>query len=294
MAEQKDRKLERMIRLVRELVLRYFQDGVGRNAAELAYFLLFSLFPPVIFLSRLLGSFQMDSRELEELLRGVVPREVMEILLHYLAHVRALPASGLFFAGLLMAVWSAARAMRSLSGAVNLAYRIEEQRGGVWTFLKSMGHAAIFLAAFLLASVLILLGPHALLVLGRYFHLEVRGILLIRLLRVGLLCLLLYGFLLGIYRWIPGRRMPIRRVMPGATAAVLSWLVGSTVFSYYVEHMGRYSMLYGSIGAVVVLLLWLYLTAVVLIMGAEWNAVVEMNKKKRQRRRRNSPVIRLK
>jgi len=261
-------------RLARELVRRYFQDGVSRNAAELAYFLLFSLFPPVIFLSRLLGSFQTDVQEWETLLRGVVPREVLEILLHYLAHIQGVPASGLRAAGLLMAIWSAARAMRSLSGAVNLAYRAEERHGGVLAFLKSVGAASVFLAAFLLSAVLILLGPRTLAVLGRYLHLEIRRLLLFRMLRPALLFLLLFGFLLGIYRWIPGRRMTLRRVMPGALAAALSWLVGSAAFSYYVEHMGRYSVLYGSIGAVVVLLLWLYLTAVVLIMGAEWNAVL--------------------
>ena len=267
-------KTGRISRLIQALIRRYFQDGVSRNAAELAYFLLFSFFPPVILLSLFLSRLQTDISELDQLLRGVVPRAVREILLHYLAHIRAQPVNGILYTGIVMAVWSAARAMRSLSDAVNLAYRVDHHGGGVQQFLKSLGFASIFLTAFLLAAVLILLGPRTLSILARYFHLEIRDFLPFRLLRAALLFLLLFGFLLGIYRWIPGRRVTLRRVMPGALAAALSWLAGSAAFSYYVEHLARYSMLYGSIGTVIVLLLWLYLTAVVLIMGAEWNGVV--------------------
>ena len=83
-----------------------------------------------------------------------------------------------------------------------------------------------------------------------------------------------FFFLVCIYYVVPNKRVTFHSAIPGALFAMLSWLLFSSGFSFYVQNMGRYSALYGSIGAVMVLMLWLYLTGIVLVMGAELNDII--------------------
>ena len=270
-------------RSVREFVLRFFTDGVGRAGAELAYFFLFSFFPLMIFASLLIGTFDINVNSVEELLKGVIPADVLTIALDYIAYVTNLQMDGLMYVGLFTALWSASRAVSSLSVAVNRAYRIEDGRNVLLQFLINIGFSAAMLASIVITIVILVLGRGVLQYVAQIVNIGSVEINTWHILRFVPITLLFFCILLFLYSVVPNKRIAIRQVIPGAIAAAASWLIASIGFSFYVENMARYSLLYGSIGAVIVLMIWLYLTGIILIMGAELNHVLYIVREQQDR-----------
>ncbi len=270
-------------RSVREFVLRFFTDGVGRAGAELAYFFLFSFFPLMIFASLLIGTFDINVNSVEELLKGVIPADVLTIALDYIAYVTNLQMDGLMYVGLFTALWSASRAVSSLSVAVNRAYRIEDGRNVLLQFLINIGFSAAMLASIVITIVILVLGRGVLQYVAQIVNIGSVEINTWHILRFVPITLLFFCILLFLYSVVPNKRIAIRQVIPGAIAAAVSWLIASIGFSFYVENMARYSLLYGSIGAVIVLMIWLYLTGIILIMGAELNHVLYIVREQQDR-----------
>ena len=270
-------------RSVREFVLRFFTDGVGRAGAELAYFFLFSFFPLMIFASLLIGTFDINVNSVEELLKGVIPADVLTIALDYIAYVTNLQMDGLMYVGLFTALWSASRAVSSLSVAVNRAYRIEDGRNVLLQFLINIGFSAAMLASIVITIVILVLGRGVLQYVAQIVNIGPVEINTWHILRFVPITLLFFCILLFLYSVVPNKRIAIRQVITGAIAAAVSWLIASIGFSFYVENMARYSLLYGSIGAVIVLMIWLYLTGIILIMGAELNHVLYIVREQQDR-----------
>ncbi len=271
------------VRTVREFALRFFSDGVGRAGAELAYFFLLSFFPLMIFASLLIGTFHINISSVRELLTGVIPTDVLNIALNYIAYFTGLEQEGLMYIGLGASLWSASRAISSLSIAVNRAYRIENSRNVVLQFLINIGFSAAMLIAIILTIVIIILGRSVLQYVAQFIHIGTMQINMWHVLRFVPITVLFFCILLFLYSVVPNKRIAFRQVIPGAVTAAISWLLASIGFSFYVENMARYSLLYGSIGAVMVLMIWLYLTGIILIMGAELNHVLFIAREQQDR-----------
>ena len=228
----------------KSLIRRYFSDGVGRSAAALAYYLIFSLFPFLILLSAILSFLDLPPLT-EESFRGLIPADIVEIVNSYLGHIAEIKNASLLFFGLVFTVYFTMRAVNCLLQSIHRAYRIQAK----YTFLRHQLH--VFLTTVFL--IFIVFFSLALMTLGRS------------------VLTWLSGWLPMLYFLVPNRQYSVKQVLPGAFAALLTWLAYSIGFAFYVENMGRYSVVYGSIGAVIVLLLWLYFSAITVIMGAELN-----------------------
>lgn len=244
---------------------------VGRSAAALAYYLIFSFFPLLIFLSTLVGFLDLEPLRLGPALQGLIPAQVVELTNAYLLHVTELRSGNLLAASLLAAIWLPMRAVDSLMKAVNVSYGIKSPRPTLRHQLVVGLYTLFLMAVMMLTLVLMLAGRGFLTFLSRYLPVIQPFIGLWNALRFPIMGTAFF-LALGVLYWVaPGITGPRRRVFPGAVAALCSWLVFSLGFSFYVENIANYSVLYGALGGMVVLLLWLYATATVLIMGAEVN-----------------------
>ena len=255
-----------------ELMVRgYLDHDVGKSAAALAYYLLFSFFPLLIFLSTLVGFLELPPLMLEPALQNLVPREVIDLVNAYLQHVTELRSGNLLAMSLLITLWLPMRAVDSLMKAVNVSYGLKSPRPTVRHQLVVALYTLFLMAVMMLTLVLMLAGRGVLTFLGKYFPVIQPFIGLWNALRFPIMGVAFF-LALGVLYWVaPGVTGPRRRVFPGAVAALCSWLVFSWGFSFYVENIANYSVLYGALGGMVVLLLWLYATATVLILGAEVN-----------------------
>ena len=265
-------------------------DHVPMLAGGVAFFAFLAIFPALIAgisLYGLVADPGQVARQVEGL-AGTLPRETQPLVAQQLAAVVAgsNQALGLgFVISLLVALWSASSGTANLIQAVNIAYDEDETRG----FVKLRGTALVLtlgaIVFVLVALTLVAVVPVALdaLPLGSV------GTVLAQLLRWVLLILVVVVALAVVYRLAPDRDSPrFRWASTGAVVAAALWIAGSVLFSLYVDNFGSYNRTYGALAGVVVLLLWLYLSSYVVLLGAEINA--EAERQTRQDTTRGQPV----
>lgn len=260
-----------------ELVGRYFRHGVGNSAAALTYYMIFAFFPFLILLVAVLGMLRLPPLDITTL-RTFIPADVIALMNSFLLHTQQATSAPLFFFGFVFSAYFPLRAVSCLMDFLGQAYDEKHKRHlahqGLVIFLFSVG-----LVVAVVGSILILLaGRRFLLWASAFLPLSLAGIELWNLLRFFLLGALLLLVLTLLYLVAPGKKITLRQALPGAVGSLLCWLAYTIGFSFYVEHMGHYSVIYGSIGAIIVLLMWLYATAVTVIMGAELNAALAHKK----------------
>lgn len=246
-------------------------------AAGVAFWLFLSLFPSIIALITVFGLVtdpQEAARQVEQV-AAVLPDDASETLSEQVESITSTQKDSLTFglvASLLGALWAASAGTMNLIKATNIAYDEGERRG----FVKLRAIALVttlVLVLFVAVSVaLIAVVPVVLEYVGLGFAATVAS----QVLRwVGLVVLVAAGLAL-LYRYAPSRDgAKVRWISIGAGIATVLWVLGSAAFSFYVSNFARYNETYGAIAGVIVLLLWLYLTSFVVLLGAEINAEAE-------------------
>ena len=264
----------RFFRCLYLLVRRFLRHNVGSQSAALAFYLLFTIFPFLIFISALLGLLQLDVAAILLVLGEVLPREVVDVVEMYLTYVGASPSPRLLLFGLVFSIYFPMRATNSLMRAVRTAYHLGPPHGAVTQLLKTLLYTVMFIAAIALTLTLMTVSDHLLAYAVEHFRLPAFVAELWARLRFPVIAVVGYFALFLLYALAQDSRQPWRNIWPGTLGALGAWLCTSWLYSWYVENMAHYSVLYGSIGTVIVVLIWLNLTAMVLIMGAELNGTL--------------------
>ena len=260
----KEKKLPFLLEVCRELVRRYFRDQVGRDAAELAYYLLFSLFPLIIFLNAAISTLQLSPHMLHDSLGMALPPQAADILTTYLSYIQGLDTPFLLYACLVLAVYAVSRSISSLLNSLSKAYGIA--RRGAFRLLAGVACAVLLLASVVVLLALMMISDSLLLRLNQYVTVPPLLIGLWDVLRVLVAPLFLFFVLAFLYAVVGYGKYRFSQALPGAGFAVVLWYLSTTAFSYYVNNMSRYSVLYGSLAAFMVLMLWFYLTGAVIIL----------------------------
>lgn len=254
------------------------RDNVSMLAAGVAYYGLLAIFPAMAALVSLYGLVA-DVGGIERQtsqLAGLLPPDALSILTDQAHKVASTPSQGLGFGvifGLLLTLWSASRGTNALVSALNIAYGEEERRGYFMLAGLSLALTLAGLLFIIMTLGMIVAVPAAIAIVG--LQDTVVG-WAASLARWPILAVAIMAGLAVLYRYAPDRReAKWRWVSWGSAAATLVWLLGSAGFSLYVSHFGSYNETYGSVGAVVVLLLWFNLTSYVVLLGAELNAEIE-------------------
>ncbi len=263
-------------RVLKQSFSKFFADDMPTYGAALALRALLALFPFLIFLAALLGYLGAPGlfAWLREQASYVVPGQGMEVVDTVLSDLQT-ARGGLMSFGILLAIYSASIAVAATMNALNVAYDVNERRP-VWkryvvAIIYTIGLAALLMAAALFMAV----GPDQLRWLAAYVGLGELVIAAWALLRWPVAVVLLMLALALVYWAAPNVKLPFRLISPGAVLAVAVWIGASLLFGFYVQNFARYDATYGSIGAVVVLLFYFYLSAAVMLFGAEFNAVIE-------------------
>lgn len=253
------------------------EDDVWGYAAQLAYYFLFSLFPFFIFLAALLAYIPIPNlmEQIMALLGQFLPGAVLDMVKDNVLELVTQPRGGLLSLGILLALWTAASAMAAMTDSLNRAYGVKEGRP-FWRVRVVAVLLTIGLASLMLSSMVLLIFGSELgsliawkIGLGTAFDaawLVLRWPIIV--------FLMMFGAAL-IYFFAPDVEQEWRWITPGAVFAVLAWIVMSLVFAWYVDRFGNYSVTYGSIGAVIILLTWMYFTGFFLLVGGEINAEIE-------------------
>ncbi len=252
-------------------------DNLSLAAAGVAFYALLALFPGLAALVSIYGLLADPAQIGAELdaLGGVVPAEVNGIIAGQLGAVAGSSdtALGLGMAfGLLMSVWSANKGMKAMLSALNIVYGEREERGLIKLNAVSLGMTFGATMTVVVALMTIVAVPIAL----EFIGLGALADMAVRLLRWPLIAAVVVFGLSVLYRFGPDRRSARWRWLSwGSVGATVLWAAGSAGFSYYVAQFGNYNETYGSMGAVIILLMWFYITAYIALVGAELNAELE-------------------
>ena len=263
----------RFCQMTRQLLRRYRSHGVARSCAALTYYLLFAAFPLLLLLGTLPGALGLESESLLRSLERIVPQQVTALVGQYWADVAQGGGQRLLWSSLIFSLWLPMRATDCLLYALRRAFGALRP-SGFGQKLRTLLFTVWLMVTLALALLLITVGRRALVYVSGRLGLPDWVALTWNAARFVLLGLVLAAALAILYMLALGKRRPLRQVAPGVAVSLASWMVLSAGFSYYVEHMAGYAALYGSVTAVVVTLLWLYMSGLVLIMGAELNAVL--------------------
>lgn len=263
-----------MLQVVKEAFANFMAHDMPTYAAALAYRLLFSLFPFLIFLTTLLGFLGMP--DMFEWMRTqaayVLPEEAMNLVNTVITELET-PRGGLMSAAIALAVWSASAAVLGTMNALNVVFGVRERRPPWKRLVVSLLYTLALALMLILAAAMMITGPRLLTWLARYVYLDQYFIAVWAWARWPVILLLLILVVSIVYYAAPNIKQPFRLITPGAVIAVTAWVVASLGFGYYVQNFASYNKTYGSMGAVIVLLLYFFLSAAVLLFGAEVNAV---------------------
>ncbi|MFS0645985.1 YihY/virulence factor BrkB family protein [Siminovitchia sp. 179-K 8D1 HS] len=284
MKEVKTRKKrEKFIEFVKSLMEKIHHNDVTGLAAQLAYFFLLSLFPMLIFLVTLLPYMPITQQDIFYLLKNFAPQETYTLIHDTLAEIMANRSGGLLSIGFIATIWSASKGMNALMKSLNRAYEVEEKR----SFFIARGLSVVLTIAMIFVFVLALLLP----VFGKQIGLFIFSFLGLSeqflkvwgIIRWALSPLIIFLVFLAVYYLAPNVRIKCLTAAPGAIFATVGWIIVSLGFSFYVSNFGNYTATYGSITGIIILMLWFYFSAIIIMVGGEINSYFTEKKGKCER-----------
>ena len=265
-------------RVLKATVQEFQRDDALGLAAQLAYYLILALFPFILVLVSLMGTFGSPklASEILDYFQRVMPEQAYEIIETFTANIISgqADAPGLFTFGILFTIWAASGAFAALINALNRAYDVEETR----PFWKVRGIAILMtlgLSVLVLAGVLLLVvGEPIGRTIADVFGLEGTFLFVWDVARWPAALFFMVFTVALLYYFAPDVEQPFRWITPGGLIGVLLWVLASVAFNFYVSNFGSYNKTYGSIGAVIVLLLYLYISSLTVLFGATLNATL--------------------
>ena len=264
----------RGVRFIILLIRRYNAHDTAGQGAALAYYLLFSIFPILILISCLIGQFALDFSVVLDTLAPILPESVMVLLGAYLGYVSENVGVPMLLFSAVFSVWFPMRATSCLMRAVRRAYGLRAPENRVRYWFRVLMYTGLLLFSLVLTLLVMTMGGRFMTALGKVFPRVSRWTALWGIFRFAALGAEAFLALGALYAASQDKKHPFRAGAPGAAGSTFLWIVISFGYSFYVENISNYSTIYGALGTVVVLLIWLYLTALTLIVGAEINGIL--------------------
>lgn len=262
----------------KDLIYKLKEDNVTAMAAQLSYYLILSIFPFLIFFLNLLSYTPVARDDILHSFIVFLPADTQRLVSNLLIETINKSSETLLSLGAITGLWAASKGIMSLIRSLNKAYDVEETRN----YFELRALAILFTIALLILLAIVLstlvfgevLGNRLFDFLGMTDNFIVFWKYFRILISIGFMVLiftLLYKFSPSIRN---GRSISFRHTLPGAIFASIGWIFTSVLFSYYVNNFANYGKTYGSLGGIIVLLIWLYLSSIIIITGGEINATI--------------------
>jgi len=262
------------------LIETFFEHDIGRSAASLAYYLIFTLFPLLIFINNLLGLLNLDISEIISVLQLILPKDIVEIISTYLKYISQTSSQVLFWFSLIFSIYFPMRTSKSLMDSVRRAYHLKKPKKPLLYIVRQFVYTMIFFLTITIVLLMIITGHEVLSYIISLFsqgtgsYISEVALTLWDELRFVFAAIAMFFSLAMLYRMAQDEKTPLSSIIPGAVVALIAWLLVSSIFSFYVENFANYSIIYGTLGAIIILLIWLYVTSIILILGGELNAAL--------------------
>ncbi|MBC7960897.1 MAG: YihY/virulence factor BrkB family protein [Vallitaleaceae bacterium] len=267
--------LNKLIRLIKKYLLRLKEHDLSAWAAKLTFFILLSIFPFLIFLMEIIHRMHIQNTENLYELTQFFPPEIIRVFQLIIQDISsAKTSSSLLSVAIIAAIWSASRGVLAIIGGLNVAYKQQETRSYIYLRALSLIYTVAFAFIILMTLGLVVFGSRILQLLVTNIPVLVEMHFIIDLLRLLFSVVLSFLFFIMLYNATPNRKITFKAVIPGSILATISWTFVSFFFSLYVNVSKSLSYMYGSLAGVILLLLWLYSTSIIIMLGGELNALL--------------------
>lgn len=280
-SENKKRKRKnKIILFVIELIKRIFDHDITATAGFLAYNLMLAFVPFLMFLLTLIGLSKLDVNQVLEALSYVLPTKAFDLIKSTVIEVLGGQGTGIVWITIFLAIWAASNGFGAVIRGMNRAYGVKEKRGYISRVLRSIVTTVILALLIILTMVLLVFGDVIKNFVITYIPVSNFITMLWDLMRYIILVFMMVVTFVIIYKYTPAKKVSWIEAFPGAFLTSLGWLVFSSCFAFYVNTFSNYSRLYGSLGAIFILMTWLYLSSFIILLGGEVNAMIseKMNK----------------
>jgi membrane protein len=270
-------------RVIKDMYYRFKDDDVIALSSQLSYSFITAFFPFLIFLLSVAAFSNVNTDVVLENLKVILPKDAYNLIDRIVVEVLGTRSGNLLSLSLLSALVSAATGIMGVIRGLNKAYDEPEKRGVIKVWLISVLGTVGITITITLSIILLIFGG----LLGNYLQCCYRLADIYRaiwdILRLVISILVMVMIFSAIYYYFPSRRLRWREVAPGAIFSSIGWIASSILFSLYVNNFGNYSKFYGSLGAIFILMSWLYISSVIIIMGGELNASLVFNRIKKEK-----------
>ncbi len=273
---------EKMMHYGKRLISEIKKDSATGLAAQQAYYYMLALFPLLILIIAIVPYLNIDPEKAINVVNTLLPSESAELLKDNVVKLVSERNGGLLTFGIIGTLWSASNGINAFMKAMNIAFDVRETRSFIKARLISILLTIGLIFAFAVALLLPVFGKVLLEMVNTIVPIPAPYDIIFRVVRWIVAFVVMTAVLAALYRLAPNKHYPFKHVIPGAIFATIVWQLISLGFSFYVSNFGNYSATYGSLGGVIILMLWLFLTGLALVLGGEINAIYHNEKSGRE------------
>jgi membrane protein len=265
---------KKIFRFVEQLYCRFQDDEVGALGAQMTYYLILAFFPFLIFIMTIASYTSITTENILANISPILANNTYTLIEDFFNEILKTRNTTLLSFGMIGTLWASSSGIMAIMKGLNKAYDEAEDR----PFWKVLGISLLLTLALgfviLLAFVLLIFGQGIGEHLFKWLHFPANFDTMWNVIKFSIPLITMFIVFIFLYQISPNRRLSLREVFPGALFTSLGWLVTSALFAFYVNHWGSYTKTYGSIGGVIVLLIWLNISSTIILLGGEINAIL--------------------
>lgn len=269
------RHLKKICDIFKELAYRYQEHSVSAYSAQMAFFLMLSIFPFFIFLFTVLGRLSINSDILITVLETFFPKEVHKLTIAFIETQIVVEGNRLLSISILGIIWSASKGVRALMVSMNKAYEIKETRSFLIVKFLDMIYTVLIVLVILVLLTLPNIGIEVFNFINQYVNINweiFETFNLVKTILIPSTLTLLMGL---IYKYVPNIKLKFKDIIWGTTFSIVGWAFLSYFFTIFVNEFANYKVVYGSLATVIILMFWLYFSSMLLIIGGEINSIIK-------------------
>lgn len=271
--------INRPFRFMKELYRRYQEDEVSALGAQMTYYLILAFFPFLIFIMTIVSYTSVTAEDILVNLSPLLANNTYSLLNDFFDEILVTGNTTLLSFGMIGTIWASSTGVMAIIKGLNKAYEEKENR----PFWKVRGISILLTLAIsmliLFSFVLLIFGEEVGERLFELLHFPSNFDTLWNFAKYGIPLASMFIVFLFLYQIGPNKRLSKREVVPGSLFSTLGWIITSILFAFYVNNWGNYTIMYGSIGGIIVLLIWLYMSSIIILLGGEINATLEANRR---------------
>ncbi|MCH5251653.1 MAG: YihY/virulence factor BrkB family protein [Lachnospiraceae bacterium] len=252
-------------------ITKFNKHRVTIHAAQVAFFVIVSLFPFMMFLITLLRYTPISGEVIDSVVESAIPGNLSDVVMQWLNESYAAASGTILSVTVITTLWAGSKGFSSIAFELDCIYEVQGRRGLIIRRLLSLLDTVAFTVMIIASLIVLVYGNQIVQMINQSFPLLSNLRLIIFILRSSVAFLAFVIYFLFMYRYIPNRKSSFRNELPGAVFSAFLWIVFSYLYSLYIDYHSSFSSVYGSLTYMVLLMLWIYFCVIIIFLGAMLN-----------------------